>query len=387
VTLRTTIQTNRQGGTFAGMLTGGNGRSGAQAATNSYEFNVPWGQKDVDVSVALANDPGDLFISELVDPNGQTVGYSTNVTTNSSGSGELSLTADMYKVNPMAGEWSVIIEWLNPVTGLELSEPFTGTIQFNGVNVTSNLPNGFSRIPTGSTQTFNVNVTNTGNAPEAFFVDPRLNQNETISLPDQNGSATGIALPLPAGFTFPYYLVPSQTSQLQASLTGSAPVTFDLEYFPGDPDLSPSLHNRWNNSGGTQGDNANVILNEPEVSPGFWLLNPDEEGPFPATGAPAVTANANLNVVTQAFDPSTTSSTGDMWSAFNGLSTTPFAPVYVAPGASATITVSVTPTGPPGTRVSGTLYVDDYTLGTPFVNGLIESDELAAIPYNYSVSH
>ena len=41
-----------------------------------------------------------------------------------------------------------------------------------------------------ATQTYNVNVTNTGNAPEAFFVDPRLNQNETISLLDLNlGSA------------------------------------------------------------------------------------------------------------------------------------------------------------------------------------------------------
>jgi hypothetical protein len=386
VTLRTTVQTNRRGGSFAGVLAGGNGRAGAPAETDSYQFNVPYGQNDVDVSVALANDPGDVFVAELVDPNGQTVGYSTNITTDSSGNGEYSLTANLYKVDPMPGEWSIIIGWQNPVTGLELSEPFTGTIQFNGVNVTSNLPRGFARFQSGSTQTFNVNVTNTGSAPEVYFVDPRLNQNETISLPDQNGSATGMTLPLPPGFSFPYYVVPSQTSQLQASITGSAPVTFDLEYFPGDPDISPGVNSGWNVFGGIHGDNANVTLNEPEVSPGLWLLNPAEEGPFPATGAPAVTASANLNAVTQAFDPWMTSSTGDMWSAFNGLSSG-FAPVYVAPGASTTITVSVTPTGPPGSRVSGTLYVDDYTLGTPYINGLIESDELAAIPYNYSISH
>ncbi len=159
-----------------------------------------------------------------------------------------------------------------------------------------------------------------------------------------------------------------------------------MEYFPGDPDISPGINTRWQTTGGIHGDNANVTLSEPEVSPGLWLLNPTEEGPYPAAGAPPVTANANVNVVTQTFDPWMTSSTGDMWSYFNGLSAG-FAPVYVAPGASTTITVSVAPNGLPGAHVSGTLYVDDYTLGTPYINGLVESDELAAIPYSYTVSH
>jgi hypothetical protein len=284
------------------------------------------------------------------------------------------------------------VDWYNPVTGLELTEPFTGTIQFNGVNVTSNLPNGgFSRISSGRTQTYNVNVTNTGNAPEAFFVDPRLNQNVSMSLPDQNSDvpATGLSLPLPlltTNYSFPFYIVPSQTTQLQASLTGSAPVTFDLEYFPGDPDLSPGVNSRWNTSGGFRGNTASVTLNEPQVSPGLWLLNPAEIGPFGPSGAPAVTANANLNVITQAFDPTITSSTGDFWSAAEGLSAV-FAPVWVAPGASTTITVSVSPTGPPGSRVSGTLFVDDYSLASEFGVDLPNADELAAIPYSYTVSH
>jgi hypothetical protein len=47
-----------------------------------------------------------------------------------------------------------------------------------------------------------------------------------------------MSLPLAAGLTFPYYFVPSHTSQLQASLTGTVPVNFDMEYSRGDPDLS-----------------------------------------------------------------------------------------------------------------------------------------------------
>jgi hypothetical protein len=75
-----------------------------------------------------------------------------------------------------------------------------------------------------------------------------------------------------------------------------------------------------------------------------------------------------------------------MWSALNGLSSD-FDPVYVAPGASATIAVDVAPTNAPGTEVTGTLYVDDYVLGSTFFDGPVNSDELAAIPYSYVVSH
>jgi len=389
VTVRTTVALGRHGGTFSSVLTGGNGRGGAQAAANTYAFNVPHGQSDLDVSVALANDPHDIFIAELVDPNGQTVSYTTNaVRDNEYGVPTASLTADLYAVNPISGSWSLIVEWLNPVSGPALSEPFSGTIQFNQVNVATNLPNGNASIETGSTQTYYVNVTNSGNAPEAFFVDPRLNQNETIGLRDQNfpPTAANMTLPLPAGLDFPTYAVPAQTTQLQASITGSAPVTFDLQYFQGDPDVSPGVNDGLSTSGSIHGDGANLTLNEPDVSSGTWLLNPDEIGPYSPAGAPAVTASANLNAVTRAFDPWMTSSTGDMWSKVNGLSSG-FSPTYLAPGVSATIAVIVAPTGSPGARVSGTLYVDDYALGTEFVNGPVESDELAAIPYSYTVSH
>lgn len=45
-----------------------------------------------------------------------------------------------------------------------------------------------------------------------------------------------MTLPLPAsingGLPFPYYFVPTQTSQVQESLAGSVPVDFDSSYFP-----------------------------------------------------------------------------------------------------------------------------------------------------------
>ena len=193
-------------------------------------------------------------------------------------------------------------------------------------------------------------------------------------------------MPLSAGLGYPYYLVPSQTSELQATITGTAPVTFDLEYFPGDPDISPGLNDQTGTTGSIDGDSASATFSDPEVSPGLWLLNPAEIGPYPASGAPLVTASANLSAVTQTFDPWITSSTGDLWSSFNGLSTG-FSPVVLQPGQGTTITVTVAPTGAAGTKVSGTLFVDDYAINSGFVNGLVQSDELAAIPYDYTISH
>jgi hypothetical protein len=375
------------GGTFAGVLTGGNGRAGAQAQSNTYAFDVPSGKKDIDVSVTLSTDPGDELIGLLVDPQGQTVGYSTNVTTDNFGTPLSTPWLDIYHVAPAAGQWRLVLDWLNPVTGSELTEPFHGAVRFNQVSVTNNLPtSGVTHLKHGKTYKYTVTVNNTGVAPEAFFVDPRLDHNATVNLVDQNGSATNMKLPLPPGLSFPYYYVPTNTSQLEASITGNAPVTFDLEYFPGDPDVSPALNVPPVSS--TVGhDKASLTLTEPAVSPGLWLLNPDEIGPYPASGAPSVKATATLKAVTRAFDLTVTSSTGDLWSAANGLtSPTSFSPMYVPAGDSVNITVEITPTAAAGTTVNGTLYVSDYVVGSFTGVALPDADELAGIPYSYKVS-
>jgi len=382
VTIRTVVPIGSRGGTFSGVLTGGNGRSGAQAQTNTYAFTVPSGVTDLDASVALSTDPSDEVIGFLVDPSGQTESYSSNVSTDNFGNPVSTPWVDMYAAGPEAGQWELILEWANPVSGSELSEPFSGAIQFDQVQVSSTIPNG-ATLPRGKAATFSVTVANNGQAPEAYFVDPRLNQPASINLPDQNGSEADMSLPLPAGLSFPYYFVPTDTSQLTGSITGSQPVTFDMEYFPGDPDVSPAVSAP--GVSGSQGlYSAGLTLTEPAVSPGLWLLNPDEVGPYPASGALPATATASLTAVTPAFDGATTSSTGDFWSYANGLSSG-FSPQYVPSGDSTTISVTVTPTAKPGQTVTGTLYVDDYALGSFSGATLPDADQLAAIPYSYTV--
>jgi hypothetical protein len=383
VTVRTTIPVGARGATFKGVLTGGNGRGGAPAQMNTYVFNVPAGKTDLDVGVSLSTDPGETLLGFLVDPSGQTVGYSSNVTTDNFGTPFSTQWLNIYHVAPQAGQWKLVLDWLNPVTGNELTEPFTGSIAFNQVSTSNNLPQSSSTVlRAGHTYDYKVKVNNTGVAPETYFVDPRLNKTATITLPDQNGSATGMTLPLPPGLSFPYYFVPTNTSQLKATLTGSVPVTFDLEYFPGDPDVSPAITEP-GVTGSTSGDTSRLTLTEPQVSPGLWLLNPDEIGPFPSGGAPSATATATFKAVTQAFDTTVSSSTGDFWTSANGLSGS-FTPMYVPAGDSTTITVAVTPTAAVGTIVKGTLYVDDFVIGS-FGPALPTGDQLAALPYSYKV--
>jgi hypothetical protein len=380
VVVRTVIRTDHHGGTFSGTLTGGNGRADWPAQENDYVFNVPAGTRRLHAEVNLANDPNDLLTGFLIDPSGQNLGYSTNVTEDSSGTAESTLSVDLYHVNPQPGRWTLVLQWAQPVSGLELTEPFSGFIAFNGHPVASNLPHG-AQLTTGTAHTYTVTVHNSGQSPEAYFVDPRLGSTESLPLVNLNTAvnAASMTLPRPSNVSgadpFPYYFVPTQTGQLQENLTGNLPVSFDSSYFPGDPDVEAT----------SSGDSASATITDPEVSPGLWLINPDEIGPYSAA-APPGTASATVSAVTKAFDPAVTSSTGDLWSAFNGV-TSGFTPVYVPAGGSATITVQITPNGTAGSTQSGTLYVDDVTLaGLNGVFDLPNGDEVAAIPYSYRIS-
>ena len=380
VTVRTVIPTTASGGTFQGVLTGGNGRAGAQAQANYYTFTVPRGAKNIHAEINLANDPNDVLTGYLIDPSGQNLGYSSNVTEDSSGNPESTQSVDLYHAQPAPGQWTIALQWANPVSGLELQEPFTGSIGFGRLPITSNLPTG-TTLTSGTAHTYQVTIHNSGQAPEEYFVDPRLNSTVTLALPNQNGNVNAASLTLPlagsvkGGAPFPFYLVPTETSQISEALTGSAPVNFDSSYFPGDPDLE----------GIQSGNSASLTFSNPEISPGLWSLNPSEIGPYTASGAPTVTASATFSAVTKAFDATVSSSSGDLWQAFEGLSNT-LAPVYIPAGGSATITVTITPSGPSGSTDAGTLYVDDLTIaGFNGIFGDPNGDEIAAIPYSYTV--
>jgi hypothetical protein len=393
VTVRTMVPVSATGGTFKGVLTGGNGRFGSDAQTNTYFFRAPAGERDLDASVTLRNDPGELLVGYLVAPDGQTLGSSSNYTAETVGSRlvrRISRYLQMYNLEPQAGQWELVLQWDNPVTGNELAEPFSGAVRFDQVRTSSALPTSTSRtLVKGRTASFEIHLVNTGVAPGAYFADPRLDQTTTVELPDLDGNMQVLQLPLSL---VPLYMVPTGTTQLTATastLTGTEPATLDLLRVIGDPNISSGTAMAGTSASRT-GTSESVSLSEPEVSQGIWGVQLMERGPFSSGGEPKELVALKVAVTTRAIDPAVRPGTFDLWQlAFSTSAENIASPKvdYVAPGRSLTLNVEITPTAAVGTQVSGTLYIDDLTFATSAIGLMLpNADEVAALPYSYTVA-
>ena len=383
VTLRSLINVGG-GGTFSGTLTGGNGRDLGEGQEEYYEFTVPSGEPNITANVTLANDPSDPVGAYLIAPDGDTLGYGQNTVLNADGTSTSGLSLTAYALDPVAGTWTLIVAFGEPVEGNEVSESYTGNITFNKVNVSAaGLPDSASTTLSLSALpvTVPVSITNNGAAPEDVFIDPRLTGSESVSLAPF--SSNGVTLPNTGAF--PEWLVPSETSSAADSQTSSVAAMFDWGDFIGDPDIGSA-----SSGPGPLCSDSEVASYAPvggTVTNGLWYAAPSECGPYSGP-APTGTATNAMTAQIQPFDTSVTSTPGDLWLAsVDGPSEfASFTPVVIDPGDSATIDVKITPSGTAGTVVSGDLYVDTYAIGLPTaVYEQIAGDELAAIPYEYKI--
>ena len=357
---------------FQGALTGGNGRQGNTGQLQAYQFDVASGTAQLNASITLAKNPLNPFFVSLIDPNGDQVGYGSNVFLSSlSAKPSFELSAVSHVLNPAAGQWSLVVQFSPFVSGDELQQGFTGEVDTAAPRITpTGLPTSTATtLPAGTRSVAYVSVKNTTSEPEAYFADARTNQDTTYTL---TGSPAKVTLPTTND---PSWTVPSETSSITASVTSSKPSSFDLFTIPtgGDPDLESNT-----------GTSPSLTYSAPTVTPGSWEIGPALVGPFGATASPHATASATMTATTLGFDRTITSSTHDLWLASVDNSASTVKPVVVQPGKTGVITVNITPTGAAGSTVSGTLYVDSMAAFTP--SGVFPSaNELASLPYTYKI--
>ena len=374
VTLRTLVASGRT--QFSGVLTGGNGREATTGVTDYYQVNVHPGDPALNASVTLADNPNNQVYAWLIDPSGQAQAFQSNDLITLDSSNNLNETAELgtnlHVTAPMPGRWTLIVLFAPTVSGTALSEPFTVSMNEDAPQVSTQGLTRHQTISATNGTIVYVNVRNNGTAPESYFIDGRLNELAQYDLPAFTTNETSV--PLNYSSPFPVYDVPSETVALNASATtsGTEPIQFDLGGPSGDPDIASN-----------QGLNVSAQLTGSPISSGAWDIAPTTVGPWGATGATSEDVSTDLVATTQAFDPAVASTTGDLQEFSVG---GPFTvtPVVVQPGQSVSIPVQIMPTAPVGSKVSGTLYLDDDSLvlfGGLFPN----ANTVAAIPYSYTV--
>ena len=238
-------------------------------------------------------------------------------------------------------------------------------------------------------KTVPVTITNTGTAPEDYFLDPRLATTTTMTLAPitpalGNGSNTS-TLPLAAAGP-PEYWVPSHSTSVTVRQASTRPAMTDLSPYAGDPDVASADAS----TSSLCGTPVSAAYTAPggDVTSGLWQPGPTECGPYPTAAKPAKATNT-VTVTSLAFDRAMTVQTGDLQQLANGAGA--YAKVNmdiveVKPGASITVDVTIRPSGTVGTVVSGTLYLDDVATSLP-PDGDVTASEVSALPYSYTIGN
>ncbi|WP_240691494.1 S8 family serine peptidase [Amycolatopsis nivea] len=380
--LRALIPTKNGPGAFGGTITGGNARAVSPAQTFSYEFDVPRGKRDLDVAVKL-QDPGTLLDGVLVDPNGELADVNSNAYLDSATTLKQGTALQLVDANPLPGRWHLVLVVQNPVTGKQIDQPFTGTVGFDQVSASAPALPQSASLAAGKAVTVPVTVRNTGIEPIAIGVDARTNAKQTLQPQPIQGS-TEVDLP-ELNANAPVYSIPPETSKFTVATSSTVPAQAEIQGSAAGIDVLGDLKSAQN---GSTVSVATIGEKTGYVTKGVWFADVQEIGPFGPDGAPAGHSSYTASIQTAGFDGSVTSSTGDPYGQSVDPNGTGGTPQLVKPGETATILVTITPSGNRGQKVAGHLNIVTVPSLPTGVTGLPQvgtGEVLATLPYSYRI--
>jgi hypothetical protein len=382
VSLRALVPLHAGGGSFSGILTGGNGRFGSPGQTLSYQFDVPAGLHELQLALRITN-PSTNLEGVLIDPYGQPIDIQTLAGhLNSDGLPDVYTGAmEFFRRDPVAGRWLFVLSINNTIGGSATAQPFQATISFNGVRLLSRgIPTSKRTVlHPGKPVVAEIALLNTGVTTKDFFLDPRLATTGLVPL--QAPDSYSVSLPITASEILPPFVVPSEVSALTITAHAPSPVAFDAFQESGTPPFggtgSPDVYQSTSPTiNPLLGEyEATVSVQAPEVAPGLWGTSPEELGPFGGGGAGPSTVDISAVATGEPFDRQVSTTTGDVWSPFAAS----YRPLTLSPGQIGEIRVRISPRGLPGTVVHGFLYLDTLNLNS------LSGDELMALPYTYTI--
>ena len=381
--LRTLVDIDR-GGQFDGVVTGGNGRHLAPAQSSTYAFDVRPGHRDLAVALQLTDD-ADVVDTVLIDPNGEAVDVASNIYVDEDYGLSQSPTVQMFQPDPVPGRWRLMVLVQNPVAGNALEKPYHGTVTYDAVDAhSSDLPTSpKSVLKAGQPYTAHVVVHNTGVQPLTLGVDPRLDKQQDLALDPTFGPA---AFDLPAGLdASSFYVVPPDTSAITTEARSTVPAQVELATYAGGIDVFGDLDEAQE---GATDSVARVSEARGFVTPGVWSVRVDELGPYSDDGPAPGSTELHTTLRTAPFDTTVSSDTDDPYRIVVDPTADGFgAPVVLAPGNSASITVHIVPNGPRGRTVTGhlNLVTEWGEPAGPWSPWYTTGESVATIPYTYKI--
>ncbi|HET7012599.1 MAG TPA: S8 family serine peptidase [Streptosporangiaceae bacterium] len=374
-------------GTFTGTLTGGNGRDENSGQANYYQIEVRPGTRALNATVNLGSGGFVLMFAELVSPSGLAESVASNEQFFELPHGHVKLLkqlgTDLHVTQPAAGIWTLVVDFVNPVSGEAAVTPFTVSIdQHVADDKQTGLPTSAgTKLSAGKPVTAHLTITNSTALTQVYFVDPRRAGHAWLTL----ASPTKTQQLPNFGFSSPVYVVPSRTIRLSAKVAAPVRNFFDLSWTFGDPDVVSST-----------GKTSMATFSAPQVPDGGWGIGAYRVGPDGKKHQKPVRARLSMRALTEPFDTTISSPTGDLWRRSTNLNAV-FDPRLVKPGQQITIPVRINPKGAPGTVVSGTIYVASVSLNPSAlaydpVFGFFSADVLptasnvAAFHYAYTIA-